>query len=86
MLARGPVRCVRHCKVETKDTMLHTRPGEGKVSWKNAVWGAKVLFGSVIAFITRGAIDSEGKVNRHRLEERGCRLWIEQRTGEHGLE
>ena len=66
--------------------MLHTGPGVGKASWKNAVWGAKVLFGSVIAFITRGAIDSEGKVNRHRLEERGCRLWIEQRTDDRGLE
>ena len=37
---------------------------------ENAVWGAKVLFGTVIAFITDGAIDSEERLTDGRLKDR----------------
>ena len=40
----------------------------GKATWENAVWGAKVLFVSVIAFITDGAIDSEERVTDGRTD------------------
>ena len=43
----------------------------GKASWENAVWGAKVLFVSVIAFITDRAIDSEERLTDGRLLRTG---------------
>ena len=61
-LGEDPYGQYGHSTVQTKrHNATHTSGGGESQLGENAVWGAKVLFGSVIAFITGGAIDSEGE-------------------------